>query len=119
MGVPEVDEVMHAAQRLLKDLEVDLRLSAALRSKDRSKLQDALNSAHSNGVQTARVQEVRKMLDKIIARDSLSSAITGKCPEILRATISHAKAQGVDDAKIEKGMQALKRLEEIFETSKH
>jgi len=106
------EEAVEQAKSILAGLETQKLLAAALRSKDRAKLQDAAGKAKGTPLeQSPECEQAAQLLAQFDARDSLSRAIKEKDAEKLPEAISDARSTGVEKPKIDKAVQVLAQLQ--------
>merc|ERR1719221_78308 len=97
------EEAIEEATRILTGLENQKLMSAALRTKDRGKLETIVSKVSGTPHEhSEQFEQAKKILSQFEARDALSNAIKNKDEEELLAAIEKARNTGVEKPKIEK-----------------
>lgn len=98
-GLPYAE--VEAAEHLLAEIEADKACAAALRTKDKKKLQDAVNKADAFRVQGGAAEQARSLLARMEVEAVLATAMKEREPAALKEAIDKARRASVDKMHID------------------
>eukprot|EP00927_Polykrikos_kofoidii_P062037 TRINITY_DN56867_c0_g1_i1.p1 TRINITY_DN56867_c0_g1~~TRINITY_DN56867_c0_g1_i1.p1 ORF type:complete len:437 (+),score=64.65 TRINITY_DN56867_c0_g1_i1:55-1365(+) len=112
-------ETLKTAKHVLSVLECEWLLATAIRSNDRSKLQEAISKMEGLNLEQPPVvvEHAKMLLSQILAREALSTAMVNKDLQELSSALERARLNGVEKSKLDKAEQILAQVSARAELS--